>query len=253
MDLRRSKYILPNLFTLASLFFGLLAVMACFPGTDEGFKRAAVAILIAMVADALDGRVARMTRTETRFGVQLDSLADLVSFGVAPAVLAWAFSLHHLDAFGRLLGPLPAFLFVACGAMRLARFNLMAHVDAPPSPFFLGLPIPAAAVIVATAVWMSLDTGLGTRGRLVLMTVGMPTLGLLMVSTIRYRSFKHIRLGVPARIALLVAMAGIIVLAWRTRASVVLLSAGIAYIIMGPAEWLVRRIRRRRRRSLENN
>lgn len=107
MDLRRSKYILPNLFTLASLFFGLLAVMACFPGTDEGFKRAAVAILIAMVADALDGRVARMTRTETRFGVQLDSLADLVSFGVAPAVLAWAFSLHHLDAFGRLLGPLP--------------------------------------------------------------------------------------------------------------------------------------------------
>lgn len=108
-------------------------------------------------------------------------------------------------------------------------------------------------MIVATAVWMSLDTGLGTRGRLVLMTVGMPTLGLLMVSTIRYRSFKHIRLGVPARIALLVAMAGIIVLAWRTRASVVLLSAGIAYIIMGPAEWLVRRIRRRRRRSLENN
>ena len=249
MDLRRSKYILPNLFTLASLFFGTLAVVACFERLDDGFRRAAVAILIAMLADALDGRVARMTRTETRFGVQLDSLADLVSFGVAPAVMAYAFALHGLDAVNNLLGPLVAFLYVACGAMRLARFNLMANAGGAPSPFFQGLPIPAAAGLISLAVWMSVDLAFEAQTRLILLVVGLPLLGLLMVSTIRYRSFKHIRMGIITRITLLLLLAGVIFLAWQTRTSVVLLSVSVVYVMLGPVEWLVRRVQRLKRPS----
>jgi len=249
MDLRQSKYILPNLFTLASLFFGTLAVIVCFERVDNSFRLASVAILIAMVADALDGRVARMTRTETRFGVQLDSLADALSFGMAPAVLAYAFALNQLDTTNNLLGPLVAFLYIACGVMRLARFNLMAHSGGVPSPFFLGLPIPAAAGIVAMTVWMSIDLALGAQTRLILLVAGLPLLGLLMVSTIRYRNFKHVRLGVMTRVLLLTLVAVIIFLAWQTRTSVVLLSISVAYVLLGPAEWLIRRARRLKRPS----
>ena len=239
MDLKKSKYILPNLFTLASVFFGLLAVFACMPGTDDGFRRAAIAILIAMAADGLDGRVARMTRTATRFGVQLDSLADVLSFGMAPAVLAYTMALSHLD---RSLpwGAVLAFLFTACGALRLARFNLESDAAKKPSTTFTGLPIPAAAVTVALLAWAFVDMDVVPAARLALLAGVMPALALLMVSTVRYPNFKHVHAGLLGRVAMLLFIAAVIVLAWRTRASVVLLALDVTYIVLGPASFVVR-------------
>jgi CDP-diacylglycerol--serine O-phosphatidyltransferase len=245
MDLRKSKYILPNLFTLASIFFGMLAVSFCLDGGDDAFRRAAIAILVAAVADGLDGRVARATRTATRFGVQLDSLADVLSFGMAPAILAYAFSLRNVGGDG-LLGVLVAFVYAACGALRLARFNLLADKASRPSSVFLGLPIPGGAGLVALAVWVATDFGLGEEARALMMLIGLPAIGGLMVSTIRYQNFKHVRLGWTARILLLVLIALVILAAIYTRTSVVLLALACIYGALGPVEWILRLILRRR-------
>ncbi len=239
MDLRKSKYILPNLFTLSSVLFGMIAVVWAMEGTAEAFRRAALAILMAAIADGLDGRVARMTRTETKFGVQLDSLADVLSFGMAPAVLAYAFALGQLDRGGGYAGLLLAFVYVACGAMRLARFNVQADRARTPSHFFTGLPIPGAAGIVATLVWTCVDLGIGDPVRLVLTGTAMLTGAMLMVSTIRYRNFKHVRVSVPGKAMILVALGLVLIAVVKTRASAVLLALGTAYVVMGPAEWLV--------------
>ena len=256
MDIRKSKYILPNLFTLASVFFGVLAVASCMEGTDQGFRRAAIAILVAMVADSLDGRVARMTRTATRFGIQLDSLADVVSFGMAPAAVAYFFALHSLDGAKGLLGAFIAFLWVACGALRLARFNVMADGDEKPGGWFIGLPIPAAAGILALFVWVATDLGFSDRARLLSLSAGMPSLALLMVSTLPYRSFKRVRMGLLRRIGLIAMVAGVIWVAIETRASAVLLVLGSSYILLGPLEWLVKlpfRLKRRRSERTDKN
>ncbi len=180
-------YILPNLLTTASLFIGFMGILWAIEGN---FSYTALAILAACVFDGLDGKIARLTKATSDFGIQFDSLSDLVSFGVCPAVMIY---LWHTHLFGQ-LGIAVAFLFMACGALRLARFNLQSKNL--PKKFFLGLPIPAAACTLATFVLFStylpeqLLQDLLPKATLVLTFV----LGLLMISRVKYASFKDVEM-----------------------------------------------------------
>lgn len=172
--------ILPSLFTTGNLFCGFYSIVH---SMNHDLLNASYAILLAGVFDVLDGRVARMAKATSKFGVEYDSIADVVSFGIAPALLLYSWMLH---GYGR-VGWAGAFFFAACGALRLARFNAMADEDMPKS-YFIGLPIPAAANVVATLVIAYHDTPFAAAEYLVLPLAF--ALGLLMVSSIRYRSFK---------------------------------------------------------------
>ncbi|MCB0403777.1 MAG: CDP-diacylglycerol--serine O-phosphatidyltransferase [Bdellovibrionales bacterium] len=178
---KRRAYILilPSLFTTASLFSGYYSILASF---NEDFEKAAYAIVLAGLFDLLDGRVARITRSATHFGMEYDSIADVVSFGVAPAILAYVWVLSSL---GR-IGWAGSFFFAACGALRLARFNAIS--EEMPKSYFLGLPIPAAAIAVAaiTIAYHQIPFE-NPEAVMLAMTFG---LGLLMVSNVRYRSLK---------------------------------------------------------------
>ncbi|WP_218814300.1 CDP-diacylglycerol--serine O-phosphatidyltransferase [Rickettsiella endosymbiont of Dermanyssus gallinae] len=182
---RRGIYLLPNLFTIAGLFAGFYAIVSAMEGY---FSNAAISIFIAMIMDFFDGRVARLTNTQSAFGAELDSLSDMVSFGVAPALVVYSWSLESLGK----LGWLAAFIFAAAGALRLARFNTQALVM--DKRYFQGLPIPAAAGILASMVWLSVDSGI--PGEVVDMTAAVLAVlaAILMVSNIRYYSFKEIDL-----------------------------------------------------------
>ncbi|MBE2210114.1 MAG: CDP-diacylglycerol--serine O-phosphatidyltransferase, partial [Xanthomonadaceae bacterium] len=184
----RAVYLLPNLFTTGGLFAGFYAIIAAGQGK---FGHACVAIFIAALLDGLDGRIARLTNTQSEFGVQYDSLADLVSFGMAPALVMyyWALQYMRLDgpAPGK-LGWLAAFLYAACAALRLARFN--SQVSSVDKRWFVGLASPAAAAIMASLVWTLHDNGFqgeAMRYWAIAVTV---VVGLLMVSNLRYTSFK---------------------------------------------------------------
>lgn len=179
-------YVLPNLMTTGNLFCGFFSVMQSINGN---FKAAAIAIVVAAIFDQLDGRLARLTQATSKFGAEYDSLCDLISFGMAPAVLMFMWA---LGSFGR-LGWLACFLFVACGALRLARFNV--QVNVVEKNYFQGLPIPMAAGIVASAYLAFEDMGWEPsqwRANLLLFMVML--LGIVMVSTFRYRSFKDLDL-----------------------------------------------------------
>ena len=181
----KGVYILPNLLTTVSLFSGFLGMLWALQGDFDG---AAVAILFAAFMDGLDGKVARLTNTASEFGVQYDSLADLTAFGVAPAIILWQWQLH---AFGR-LGVAAAFVFLACGALRLARFNVTANQATTSKKFFTGLPIPAAACTLATFVLFQEFIPGFMRGLLPYFALLLAlVLGILMVSRIRYASFKE--------------------------------------------------------------
>lgn len=182
---RRGIYLLPNLFTTAALFFGFFAIVQAMQGN---FERAAVAIFIAMVLDGLDGRVARMTRTQSAFGAEYDSLSDMVSFGVAPALVIYEWALSGM---GR-LGWIAAFIYCACAALRLARFNTTLEVI--DKRFFQGLPSPAAAALVAGFVWVMMDFGVaGVDVRW--LAAGITVFaGVTMVTSFRFYSFKDINL-----------------------------------------------------------
>jgi len=180
---KKGVYILPNGLTLSGMFFGFYAVLSALNGD---YVRAAWAILIATVFDGLDGWVARLTNSTTRFGVELDSLSDLVAFGVAPAVLVYTWS---LNPFGR-VGAAAAFLFVACGALRLARYNI--QMGSTEKLSFTGMPIPAAAVTIATVVIFhhSISEDIPQKSILVLLLTVM--LAILMISTLRFHGAKEI-------------------------------------------------------------
>lgn len=181
----RGIYLLPNLFTTACLFAGFYAIVSAMGGR---FEAAAVAIFVAMVMDGLDGRVARLTNTQTDFGAQYDSLADMVSFGLAPSLVMYEWALHDLGK----LGWLAAFIFAAAAALRLARFNT--QVGIADKRFFQGLASPAAAAVVAGAVWVGVDYGQqGMDWRVPAFIVTL-AVGMLMVSNVRYRSFKDLDL-----------------------------------------------------------
>jgi CDP-diacylglycerol---serine O-phosphatidyltransferase len=181
----RGIYLLPNLFTTAALFSGFYSIVAAMKGY---YDSAAIAIFIAMIADTLDGRVARLTNTQTAFGAQYDSLSDMVAFGIAPALIVYSWSLNHLGK----LGWLASFLYTAGAALRLARFNIQPHdYD---KRYFQGLPSPPAAAVIASTVWLGYNYDI--QGDFIAIPIAILTvlIGALMVSTIRYHSFKQIDL-----------------------------------------------------------
>lgn len=182
---RRGIYLLPNLFTTACLFSGFFSIVSAINGQ---FEHAAMAIFIAMILDGLDGRVARMTNTQSDFGAEYDSLADMVSFALAPALVVYLWALADLGK----LGWLVAFVYVAGGALRLARFNT--QVGVADKCYFQGLASPAAAAVVAGLVWVASDFGWSAEALAVPAFILTLAAGLLMVSNVRYRSFKDVDL-----------------------------------------------------------
>ncbi|MEO1575292.1 MAG: CDP-diacylglycerol--serine O-phosphatidyltransferase [Pseudomonadota bacterium] len=190
---RRGIYLLPNLFTTAALFAGFYAVIVA---TRGDFDAAAIGILVAMVFDGLDGRVARLTNTESEFGREFDSLSDMVAFGLAPALVFYHWGLAHLPegsvVFER-LGWIAAFFFTVAAALRLARFN--SRPSKTPAKFFEGLPSPSAAGLVASALWLSAEFDLTNIWVLASGYVLTVVTGSLMVSNFGYYSFKDLNLG----------------------------------------------------------
>jgi len=237
----RGIYLLPNLFTTAGLFGGFFAIIAASQGR---FEAACLAIFIAGVLDGIDGRVARLTNTQSEFGVQYDSLADLVSFGMAPALVMYHWSLAAMKLEGLTagkLGWLAAFLYAACAALRLARFNSqVANVD---KRWFIGLASPAAAALMASFVWVCHDLGLqGAELRYPALAVTVVA-ALLMVSRIRYNSFKGSGSGpksdrVPFA-AMLLALAVLVALVLDPPK--MLLAVALIYALSGPLLWFRRR------------
>lgn len=233
---RRGVYLLPNLFTTAALFAGFYAITAAM---NHKFELAAVSIFIAMILDGLDGRVARLTNTQSAFGAEYDSMADLISFGAAPALAMYAWTLAGLGK----LGWVAAFVHAAGGALRLARFNTqLATAD---KRYFQGLPSPSAAAIVAGFLWFSVDRGVDPANvRWVAAGLTIAT-GLLMVSNFRYHSFKGLDLRgrVPFLWAILVVLVFALIF---TDPPLMLFSLFSAYAVSGPVLTLLGRRRRRR-------
>ncbi|MBT7410640.1 MAG: CDP-diacylglycerol--serine O-phosphatidyltransferase [Methylococcales bacterium] len=180
---RKGIYLLPNLFTTAALFCGFYAIITAIHGK---FEAAAIAIFVAMIMDGLDGRVARMTNTQSDFGCQYDSLSDMVSFGLAPALMVYLWSLSSLGK----IGWFAAFVYTAGTALRLARFNTQAEVA--DKKYFQGLASPAAAAIIAGMIWVAADYNLNPKDFEIVSLIITITAGLFMVSNIRYHSFKEI-------------------------------------------------------------
>src|SRR5436190_7661574 len=222
---RRGIYLLPNLFTTAALFAGFYAIVQAMNGR---FDQAAIAIFVAMVLDSLDGRVARLTKTQSAFGAEYDSLSDMVSFGAAPALIVYEWSLRGMGK----LGWIAAFVYVAGAALRLARFNTMLEVA--DKRYFTGLPSPSAAALVAGLVWVVDDLGYDPeplRWWAWFVTV---FAGLTMVSNFKYWSFKafNLKKSVPFVVIFLVVM---FVVLLSLQPPIVLFAGFVAYAISGYA------------------
>ncbi|WP_444895240.1 CDP-diacylglycerol--serine O-phosphatidyltransferase [Microbulbifer sp. SSSA005] len=223
----RGIYLLPNLVTTGALFSGFYAIVA---GMSGHFESAAIAIFVAMVLDGLDGRVARLTDTQSAFGVQYDSLSDMVSFGLAPALVVFSWALGNLGKFGWAI----AFLYAACAALRLARFNT--QVDTVDKGVFIGLASPTAAAIVASMVWAGHNAEVGP-GLAIVAALVTAVSGLLMVSNFRYSSFKG--LDFKGRVPFVMMLAVILVFSLiAIDPAGVLLTLAVLYTLSGPAMWL---------------
>ncbi len=232
--LRRGVYILPNLITTGGLFAGFYSVIASFRGD---FFTAAVAVLVANVCDVLDGRVARLTNTTSRFGIEYDSLADLIAFGVAPGILVYRWALEPWGSWGWLA----ASLYVTCGALRLARFNV--QYDVSEKRHFHGLPIPAAAEVIASAVLVYYYFGgEGPTNTHFLLLVVTYALAGLMVSNVEYFSFKETELYRRQPFWVLIAV--IIVLKLLIAEPQLMLFAAFSlYAVSGPGRWVLKQLR----------
>lgn len=243
---RRGVYLLPNLLTTGAMFAGFYAIVA---GMQSKFEVAAIAVFIAMILDGLDGRVARMTNTQTAFGAEYDSLSDLVSFGLAPALVMYQWALVHLNDYGDAWGKagwLVAFIYVACAALRLARFNTqIGQVD---KRFFIGLPSPASAAIVVGMVWVFHDLQLSGQSLTFPALFMTLAAGLLMVSNISFYSFKDLDLRnrVPFFAVLAVVLVFALVMLDPPK---VLFGVFVIYASSGPILWVMRRYRRLQRRA----
>ena len=225
---RRGIYLLPNLFTTGVLFGGFFAIVQAMNGR---YEIASVAIYIAMVLDGLDGRVARWTHTQSEFGAEYDSLADMVAFGAAPALVAYEWALRDLGK----LGWIAAFVYCAGTALRLARFNT--NIDVVDKRYFQGLPCPAAAAVVAGLVWVASDFGWEAGSALSGITWGLTIFaGVTMVSNVPFYSFKDINFKkrVPFW-GILALVAGLSVVSWRP--SAVLFLAAISFAFSGYVLW----------------
>ena len=227
---KRGIYLLPNILTTANLFCGFYGILASMQG---GYELSAVLLVAAMILDSLDGRIARMTNTMSKFGAEFDSLADLVTFGVAPAILTYSWA---LSAYGK-WGWMVAFLFVVCGALRLARFNI--QIGIIESKVFNGLPIPGAASVIATGIMLYFY--LGGQGKYHDFSILMTTvaLALLMVSNIKYYSFKDLNFfsRKPFMSFVLIVIVLIIVAA---EPQITLFTFSVGYSLSGPFWWLIR-------------
>jgi CDP-diacylglycerol---serine O-phosphatidyltransferase len=234
--MRKGIYILPNLFTTGSLFAGFYGIVATMNGN---FDVAALWILISSIFDGLDGKVARLTGTSSKFGVEYDSLADLVAFGVAPGILMYSWA---LKPFGR-LGWLASFLFVVCGALRLARFNV--QVNTVESKRFVGLPIPAAASMVSATVLLFHHFGWPGSFKKLAILLLIYLLAFLMVSNFRYYSFKDPELIKRQPFAFLV-LAILLLIIIAAEPVVMLFLIFICYTFSGPIGYIMTYPRRRR-------
>ncbi len=252
LELRKTLFLLPNLITLSAIFCGFDSIrIAAAATTPDEFYRAAVLLVFSMVFDALDGRVARMTKTQSAFGLQIDSLADVISFGVAPGVLLHAWTLHRLGTLGLVI----AFAYVAAAAVRLARFNVlsMAPSGSPstPSAYFLGLPTPGAAgVVISLAIANQAVGGALGQAAYTPAFAGLTVvLALLMVSNVEFRTFKNVKLDLRAAawVALLGATSAAV--SARTQPAFVLVWLLGFYVAFGLVESAARlpgRVRERR-------
>lgn len=224
---RRGIYLLPNFFTTIGLFAGFYAIVAAMKGM---FSVASMAIFIAMLADSLDGRVARLTNTQSDFGAEYDSLSDMVAFGIAPALLVYSWGLH---VFGK-IGWLIAFFYAATTALRLARFNVVEG----DKRFFFGLPCPSAAGLLTGMIWIAhsfVMNGLTIRILVAVITV---LVGILMVSSIRYRTFKDLDMkGSVPFITLIIVVAFIVAIALDPPE--VLFGVFLIYVLSGPFFYLL--------------
>ncbi len=228
-------FIIPSLLTAANLFCGFYSIVSVL---NSDYITAAIAILVAMLFDGFDGKIARLTNSTSRFGVEFDSLSDLVSFGVAPGLLIYTWA---LNGYGK-IGWLAVFLFVVCGAMRLARFNVRTAVS--DNRYFLGLPIPAAAgLIVTTVIFDHHILEMGKEVRPIVVLVMTYLLAYLMVSTIKYRSFKDVHLGERKPLSALVA-AVLLLIVIVAQPQIMLFVLCVLYASSGPAERLFVYVRR---------
>jgi len=224
-------YLFPNLITTGVLFAGFYGIVAAI---DDNYVRSAVALLIAMVLDGLDGRLARLTGTESDFGKEYDSLADLVAFGVAPAIIVYQWGLVRLADYGWIwgkIGWLAAFIFVASAAMRLARFNVMP--DTNDRRFFEGLPSPSAAALVTFMVWLWTDLGWTGGAATAFACVITPVAGALMVSHFKFYSFKDVKSDTRISYTFALAIPLTIVLVMLAPPKV-LFAMAAGYAISGP-------------------
>lgn len=243
---RRGIYLLPNLFTTAALFAGFYSIVAAM---NSKFEAAAIAIFVAMILDGMDGRIARLTNTQSDFGVQYDSLSDMVSFGLAPALVIYVWSLSHLGK----LGWLGAFVFAAATALRLARFNTQA--SSADKRFFQGLPCPAAAALIAGMIWWAVSLEIRDGSSVLFFTFPITVItGILMVSNIRYHSFKQfdLRGRVPFIAGLVVVLIFVLI---AIEPPLVLFLIALIYAISGPVYTLlqVRKHRASRKQQESQN
>jgi CDP-diacylglycerol--serine O-phosphatidyltransferase len=239
VDLKKSLFILPNLFTLSSVLCGYNAILILSDQpTSDDFYRAALLIVFALFFDGIDGRVARLTKTQSAIGVQLDSLADVISFGVAPAILVYHWSLAELGTGGMFIG----FLYVAAGAVRLARFNVTSTSDdgqpEHPGKYTQGLPIPAAAGILISIVVANTLTGKLPFTPYVISALVL-ALSIFMVSAMRFRSFKDLRLNLRTVLFISVALGVTVWIALKVHPSMALVWLLAAYVIIGIVESLI--------------
>lgn len=234
---RRGVYLLPNLFTTGALFAGFYAVVS---GMNAKFETAAIAIFVAMILDGLDGRVARLTHTQSKFGAEYDSLSDMVSFGMAPALVMFSWALSELGKFGWAC----AFIYVACAALRLARFNT--QIDTADKNYFSGLASPAAAAVVAGTVWVCHDLALtGVNLPIELAVIAgclTAAVGFLMILNVQYHSFKGLDLRgrVPFMVVIAVVLLFGIVMLDPAR---ILLAAALIYALSGPVATAIKKLR----------
>ncbi|MCH2189779.1 MAG: CDP-diacylglycerol--serine O-phosphatidyltransferase [Gammaproteobacteria bacterium] len=232
-------YILPNLFTTAGLFAGFYAIMQARLGH---FEAACLAIYGAMLMDIVDGRLARLTNTQSDFGSEYDSLADMVSFGVAPAMVMYEFALVTMERYALL----PAFIYVACAALRLARFNVAKVSD---KKFFIGIPSPAAAAMVASLIWVCIDYTLSAEGFEVIFATVLVLLALAMVSNIKYRSFKDFEFKGKMPFLGLIVVVLVMALIYLDP-PMFFLVIGIIYFVSGAITYFIRLTRGRSMKSV---
>ncbi len=249
INLRKSLFILPNLFTLSAIFCGFYAIVLTSTNpTADDLYRASLLIIFAMFFDMIDGRVARLTRTQSAFGMEIDSLADVVSFGVAPALLIYTWSLHVLGT----LGVAVSFAYVACGAIRLARFNVLSTDTTgrpkKPSKYILGLPIPGAAGILVSLVAANHAVEGELAAAHVPVAIAIVSLAFFMVSTIKFRSFKDLRLSWRTAGLVLLAVGTGVMMAVKLHVAFALGWMLTSYVAIGLLETLLALTRRIRRR-----